>query len=98
MKLKDFVKQTLVDITNGVSEAQQGAPLWIAPGRVEGEIVTSPQMVFFEVAVTTNTEGSGEISVWSAIKAKAEGTVENVNKISFSVPVYFQAKKRFDEE
>ncbi len=93
MKLKDFVKQTLMDITNGVAEAQRGAPLWIAPGHVEGEKVIAPQLVSFEVGVTTNTDGGGEISVWSVGSAKAERSVEHVNKIAFSVPVYFQARK-----
>ncbi|MEX1034837.1 MAG: hypothetical protein WDZ54_02695 [Sneathiella sp.] len=93
MKLKDFVKQTLLDITNGVSEAQETSPSWIAPGLVEGEKVTSPQQVSFEVAVTTNKEGDGSISVWSVAEVKAKGMVENFNKITFSVPIYFQARK-----
>lgn len=98
MKLKDFVEQTLMDITSGVFEAQQKAPLWVAPGRVEGEKVTSPQMVSFEVAVTVNKEGKGGISVWSVIDAKAGGKIEHVNKIAFCVPVYFQARKVQGEE
>lgn len=92
MKLKDFVKQTLLDITNGVSEAQNSAPLWIAPGRVEGEKVKEPQMVNFEVIVITGKEGGGSISVWSA-KAGAKANMEHTNRISFSVPIYLQAPK-----
>ncbi|WP_339862484.1 hypothetical protein [Paremcibacter congregatus] len=93
MKLKEFVKMTLLDITEGVSEAQQTSPSWIAPGRVEGEKVTLPQHVSFEVVVTTNKEGGGSISVLSMAEIKAEGKTEQLNRITFDVPVYFQAKK-----
>ncbi|MBK8441482.1 MAG: hypothetical protein IPL38_18965 [Rhodobacter sp.] len=65
MKLDQFVKQTLLDITNGVAQAQAEAKLWISPGKVEGKPNNTPQMVSFEVAVTVNKEGSGGISVWS---------------------------------
>ena len=93
MKLKEFVKKTLLDITEGVSEAQQTSPSWIAPGRVEGEKVILPQHVSFEVAVTINKEGGGSISVLSIADIKAEGKIEQLSKITSEVPVYFQAKK-----
>ncbi len=93
MKLEEFVKQTLLDITNGVSAAQKKAPSWIAPGRVEGEKVCNPQLVSFEVIVTTSKEGGGSINIWSVAEAKASGITEHVNKIAFDVPVYFQAPK-----
>lgn len=92
MKLDEFVKQTLLDITNGVAAAQVGAKLWIAPGTVEGEPKLAPQMVKFEVAVTVNKEGSGGISVWSFGELKGGASLESVNRISFDVPVYFQAQ------
>jgi len=63
MKLEEFVKQTLLDITNGVASAQKETPLWIAPGRVEGEKVSTPQHVEFEVVVTVSKEGGGSIDV-----------------------------------
>ena len=46
MKLDEYVKQTLMDITNGVSEAQKESQLYIAPGFVENQKVVAPQMVF----------------------------------------------------
>lgn len=92
MKLEDFVKKTLLDITNGVAEAQKSAKLWIAPGMVEGEAKLAPQMVSFEVAVTVNKEGGGAISVWSLGEVKGSASSESLNKISFEVPVYFQSQ------
>ncbi|MCJ9427922.1 trypco2 family protein [Kordiimonas marina] len=93
MKLEEFVKQTLLDITNGVSSAQAASPSWIAPGRVEGKKVMSPQMVSFEVAVTVSKEGGGSINIWSVAEAGGKASSEHTNKISFDVPVYFQARK-----
>jgi hypothetical protein len=97
VKLDEFVKQTLLDITNGVAQAQAEAKLWIAPGMVEGEPRNTPQMVSFEIAVTVNKEGSGGVSVWSIGELKGGASSESVNRISFVVPVYFQAQTPFHE-
>lgn len=98
MRLDEFVKQTLLDITNGVARAQSEAKLWIAPGKVEGEPVNSPQMVSFEVAVTVSKEGSGGVSVWSIGEMKGGASTESVNRISFEIPVYFQAQTPLHEK
>jgi len=90
MKLDEFVKQTLLDITNAVYEAKNESFISIAPGRFMGEIIPEPQMVNFEVAVTTSKEGKAGISVWSAANTQGSLSSEHVNKISFSVPIYFQ--------
>ena len=92
MELEEFVKRTILDITNGVYEARQSAHLAIAPGSIEGKSIVQPQMIDFEVAVTTTKEGSGGISVWSVAEAKGTLSSEHINKISFSVPVFFQAE------
>jgi hypothetical protein len=91
MKLDEFVKQTLLDITNGVAEAQLATKLYIAPGFVENQKLTSPQMVRFDVAVTVSKEAGGGVSVWSLGDLKAGVNSEQTNKISFEVPVFFQA-------
>ena len=66
MKIEEYVKQTLLDITNGVAAAQQEAMLYIAPGHVENVKRTEPQFVKFEVALTVNKEAGGGISErWS---------------------------------
>ena len=96
MKLEDFVKQTLLDITNGVAAAQLESPLWVAPGSIEGKKLTTPQMVAIEVSVTTSKEGGGSINIWSAASAKAGVSSEQLNRISFEVPVYFQARRKGD--
>ncbi|WP_156790768.1 hypothetical protein [Rhodobacter ferrooxidans] len=92
MKLDEFVKQTLLDITNGVADAQETAKLWIAPGTVEGEPKLAPQMVSFEVALTVNKGGGGGISVWSLGDLKGQASSESMNRVSFDVPVYFQSQ------
>jgi hypothetical protein len=47
MKLDQYVKQTLLDITNGVSAAKKNSSLGIAPGYVDGEKVFSAQLINF---------------------------------------------------
>ena len=91
MKLEDFAKQTLLDITNGVAEAQHSTELYIAPGIVENRKLTSAQMVKFEGAVTVSKEAGGGLRVWTLGDFKAGGSSEQTNRISFEVPVYFQA-------
>lgn len=63
MKLDEFVKQTLLDITNAVYEAKTESFVSIAPGRFMNTIIPDPQLISFEVAVTTSKEGGGGISV-----------------------------------
>jgi hypothetical protein len=91
MKLDDYIKQTLLDITNGVSAAQQESLHWIAPGHVEGKKILSPQLISFDIAVTVSKEGGGGIQVWSFGELNAKGSAEHSNRIQFSVPIYFQA-------
>jgi len=105
ISLRDFVEQTLLDITNAVYEAQSKAPLWIAPGYVEGQKQISPQMIEFSVQVTASEEnqqnGKGELSmpIITIVKASVSGTAgysmesQITQSLKFSVPVYFQSRK-----
>ena len=94
MKLDEFVKNSLLDITKGVADAQEEALLFIAPGSVEGEQQTEGQTVSFEVAVTVTGEGGGGISVLGIGEVKGAASKEAANRISFEVPVYFNAPTR----
>jgi hypothetical protein len=91
MKLDDYVNGTLMEITNGVAAAQEEALLYIAPGYVNGIKQEEAQMVAFEVGLTVSKEMGGGISVFSIGDAKAGASSEQVNRVSFSIPVYFQA-------
>ncbi|PRY77661.1 hypothetical protein CLV80_105144 [Yoonia maritima] len=91
MKLDEFVKNTLLDITKGVSEAQDESLLYVAPGFVEGEKQTEGQFVTFEVDVTVTGEGGGGISVLGIGELKGSASREAANRISFQVPVHFNA-------
>ena len=91
MNLDEFVERTLLDITNGVSRAQEKSLLYIAPGFVEGRKIDERQTVSFEVVVTTSKEAGGGIKVFSLGEAKGVASSEAVNRIAFDVPVYFQA-------
>jgi hypothetical protein len=94
MELETFVSETIVAISNGVCDARDKSQIWVAPGKVEGKEVTTPQMIDSEVAITASTDGGGKINVASMVEAGAETSRSNEHRIRFSVPVYFQAPKR----
>ncbi|MDH6269651.1 hypothetical protein M2360_005079 [Rhizobium sp. SG_E_25_P2] len=91
MKLDEFVKQSLLDITNGVVEAQKQSMVYIAPGYVNGKRIEQAHDVKFEVSVTVSVEGGGGIKVLSFGELKAGANSENSSKLSFEVPIYFNA-------
>lgn len=93
MKLKDYVKEVLLDVSSAVYEAKHEAEIAIAPGSMNDKLNMEPQFVSFSVSVTTNKEGSGGIDVLSAFHADGKLTAEHVNKVEFKVPIYFQAKR-----
>jgi hypothetical protein len=97
MELETFVKEALVGISNAVHEAKSQSNISIAPGTVEGETKTEPEFIEFSLVVTATTEAKGKISVFSMGEAGAGGSVEKTNRISFKVPVYFQARTIRDE-
>jgi hypothetical protein len=101
--LKDFVKQVLLDITEAVEEAKEQAPVAIAPGTVGKDIQMKPQLVEFDISVssrtknTQRTRGGGSATLVSIIRAEVgsektnDSHLRETNRIKFSVPVYFQA-------
>ena len=91
MKIDEYVAQTLIDISKGVARAKKEALVGIAPGYVDGEKVFKEQLVTFEIVTTVSHEGGGSVSVLSLADLKAGSNIEKTNKISFSVPVFFQA-------
>jgi len=91
VKLEEYVAQTLLAITNGVAKAQEDTLLYIAPGYVNGVRQDEAQNVKIEVATTVNSEGGGGINVLSFGSLSAEHSTESVNRIEFTVPVYFTA-------
>lgn len=98
MKLSDFVSSTLTELQKGVQKAKKESGVWVAPGLVADQQVWSEQLVAFDVAVVSSADGGGEISVWGMGKLKGGTTSQSTNRISFSVPVYFQAIGSGDEE
>jgi hypothetical protein len=101
MELKEFVKQTLLDVFEAVQEAgaeisqnpdRRGAivPLW---GGLE-HVSNHEQSIKFDVAVTaaegTKKQGRGGIRVWGldfSGKAGAHEQHREVSRVCFRVPV-----------
>ncbi len=96
MELKEFIKQTLIDVADGVREAGIHNKK-IAPELFNNSIMPSKKHAFidFDIAVTategsSNAKGAG-IKVLSAnIGGKKENKDEktSVTRIKFSVPAY----------
>ncbi|MDP1670149.1 hypothetical protein [Phaeovulum sp.] len=93
MKLDEYVKQTLIDITLGVSEAAEASNCLIGPAWGNGPKNMLPQMVRFEISVSVSNEGGGGIKVWSIGDLSAKGSSEHSNRLTFEVPVYFAKRK-----
>ena len=101
MELRDFVRDSLVQLMCGITDAQNelmksnGAsgvvnPIW----NDQKNLNNHTQLVNFDIAVTasdqTTTGGHGGIKVWSVeIGGKLEtlGVQSSVSRIAFSVPV-----------
>ena len=97
MGLEEYVKQTLLDITNAVAAAQEQSKLHIAPGFVDHVKQSDPQFVKFDINVIVNKETGGALKVWSLGDAKAGLSSEKHNRISFEVPVYLQAPTEMND-
>ena len=101
MELKDFVKQSLLDIFDAVQEAsaevskepRRGAivPLWGGPEHLSSH----EQSIKFDVAVTATSKKRGEtgggIKVFSFADLTAGGSLEAqekaISRVTFSIPV-----------
>jgi len=96
MDLRNYIKNALVQICDGVGDAQNEIGLAIAPGSIEGKPQFSPHMVSFEVSVSTSSNSENEKKggakiyvVEGGVSSKETQASENMNKISFEVPVHF---------
>jgi hypothetical protein len=91
MRLKDFIKQTLLDITQGVEQAQGEASVWIAPGRVMGKEQLEPLFVSFETAVTISKDGAANIEILMrrriSRKNKRKNSSNNLSTASNPLPL-----------
>lgn len=104
MDLKDFVRDTLLQLAEGVREAQTQAEerKWttlIAPARsATGRIQQPVEMVKFDVAVTVSDtdqkSGKAGIRVFSfgeiGGSAEREASRSEVHRIKFEIPIEFQ--------
>lgn len=91
MKLSDFIAETVAEISKGVRQAREAEVFpWIAPGHVENKPVWKAKDIQFDIAVTEASGGKGGISVVGFGNIGGETRTETVNRISFSLPVYFE--------
>lgn len=108
MELKDFVRDTLLDLIQGVKEAQEkceetGAIVSPRSGQVDSTFIRGPQTVSFNVilGVEEGKKGSTGIKVSCPqvgfqIGKIFDGSKKNSEQtsVSFTVPVYFPYQKK----
>lgn len=74
MKLRDFIKETMIEIAYGIQAAKiETADIWaINPGSLHGEKLTEKSYVDFDVAVTVNESTKNGQDGKGSIKAEIE--------------------------
>ena len=97
MELKDFIKDTLIQIVSGVDEAQEAVAdkAVINPVNDAFELNrAAPVKVFFDVALTVTESAGGKavIGIFTSglslgVKGGAEVGSRSLNRVQFNVPV-----------
>lgn len=105
MELKEFVKQSLIEICEGIKEAQQ----YIAENKVAAYVnhpnyaSTRPGSVEFDIAVTVvssdKNDASGKLTIVGVFKAGGgiESSTENssVSRLKFDIPVRYPTQGEY---
>jgi hypothetical protein len=88
MELKEFIKQTIIDITDGLIEGQK----YIIDNSLGEGIDNGYKRIKFDIAVTSQDEnrigGGGKISVVNLFSVKGE--VENTSALINSNRIQFE--------
>jgi hypothetical protein len=95
MELKDFIRETLVGIANGIEEARiETGDIWaINPASIDGEKVAERSYVEFDIAVTAGeTLGSRKEG-----KAGVKAEISVLGASVFKVPVHMNVQFRSEE-
>lgn len=98
MELKEFIKQTIIQITDGLREGHK----YIQDNKFgEGVNDDKYKEINFDVAVATNEEDTkgagGKISIANIISAGAKGEsttkASNVSRIEFKIFIHVKTKQ-----
>ena len=97
MELKEFIKTTIAEISEGVAEAHKSiskdSGVLISPQGDKTRHGANKENLEFDIALTTSKEGLISVAAgWMGIGAKTQGekSEEIVNRIKFSIPIGFQ--------
>ncbi len=88
MELKEFIKQTIIDITDGLIEGQK----YIKDNNLGEGIESGYKRIQFDIAVTSQDEnkigGGGKVTVANIFSVKGEAenvtAITNVSRIQFN--------------
>jgi len=106
MELHEFVRETLIQIINGIAEAQNSESIRfnnaaIVPhGVSSSDVKSANREIVFDVVVTTQTESSSKAGIGIFVGAFGVGTQGKLNandslenRVQFTVPVLFPMQK-----
>lgn len=105
MELKDFIKETLIQIVDGIKESQsvieeKGALVapegYICNGKGNFDDFTCVESIDFEVTIEAKEKGGSNGGIKTPIIEVLVGkstSTGNYNKISFSVPIVYPRMK-----
>ena len=98
MTLQEFVKETLLNVVNGVADAKHSNPNVASP---ENSLPRESFLIEFDVAVTvtekSGLEGKGGISVLKVFNAGGTHSTaseqSSASRVKFSVPVDYKSRR-----
>ena len=92
MKVREFVKETIIEIIQGVNDANDHLIETKQPGRAEPASTLEP--VTFDIAVTVESENQGEgkgnlsvVGIGFGGKVQSTASEATVSRVQFKVPL-----------
>lgn len=97
MELKDFIEKSLLEILDGVREAQK-KDIAVAPSSIEGKPIWTERLVNFDIQVAVDKSGTGGIKVLSLTDLGGSVSKSESHRISFSIPVHMNVAKQQEND
>lgn len=104
MEIKEFVRNSLEEIIDAVSELQVTHGKCVNPIDQANWTHLQPRMIKFDIAVTVEETSSngvdGKIKVLgSGVQGNIDNSsnIENYSKIQFEIPVFYQSTESLEE-
>lgn len=100
MELSEYISSTISEVIEGVRRAGQNPDYAIAPTKLtltdgSEHYLKEPSLIEFEIAVTISAAKKGGVN--KILVVEDSKVSQQINKISFSVPVFYTASRESTE-